>query len=186
MGRLTDKKLRNKKFRKNEEAILDALLIIGGIPSVKQLIRIAGISRATLYRHHRTVHEIIPDYEYYVLNKYRNTIRRSAKHKTLSARIIYERLLVFMATHQKIMKLFRINQISLIEKLVFATKTKIISTRKVQEGEMFEIYAKEVVALIENWEKKGSKASEISLTVSKIIHLTNTAHIRLSPIVAIK
>ena len=47
---------------------------------------------------------------------------------------------------------------------------------------MFKIYAKEIAGLIEEWGRTGFNKNSITSTVDKIMFLTNTAHIRLSPL----
>ena len=182
MEGLTIQKLKNKKFRNSEEAILNAILATNGDLNIKRIIRVADISRATFYRHHGASRNIVPNYEKYILHKYKNTLRYLARNKTTGMKVVYECLLFFMLNNQKAMKLFLVTKAPMTEKLIFVLESRIINTKKVQTGEMFEIYASEIAAIIEKWERDGFKEAGIGPTVAKIMFLTSTAHVRLGPL----
>ena len=151
--------------------------------SLKRLLKYAKISRSTLYRHHKNLHEIAPDYEKYILKKCKNTMRKLMQSKGSHLKTLYQRILVFMAANQFIMKfLLQYGSPNLMERIVTALKPKIIATNKVADGEMFKIYVKEVSAIIEEWCKNGFKKEAIVPTTNKIMYLTDQAYIRLSPL----
>lgn len=184
MERITERKLKDKRFRANEEAILVALISAKERLSPIRLARHAGISRATFYRHHKNVHEIVDDYERYILRKCKNTVMRLIK-KNAHVKTVFQRILIFLSANKMIVKFLLENGCpGLIEKIVLALKPKIIATGKVADGEMYNLYAKEVSGLIETWCRDGFNVDEISVTANKIMYLTKTAYMRLSPLKA--
>lgn len=183
MERVTEKKLKNKKFRDSEAAIRRGFFLLKNKLSVERLIKVAKISRSTLYRHHKNIHEVIPNYERFVLRRCKNTMRHLARNKRIRLKTLYERLLIFMSANRPIMEfLLEFGDRNFIEKIVFALEPKITATGKVNNGEMFKIYAKEVAGLIETWGHAGFDPDAIPIVINKIIYLTDTAHIRLSPL----
>ena len=83
MDRITDKKLNNKKFRKSEEATLDAFFLAKDYLSIKRIAQIAHISRSTIYRHHGSVTKITENYEVFILKRYKK-IRGKKEHEAKS------------------------------------------------------------------------------------------------------
>ena len=63
-------KTKNRRYQKTEIAILEVLMRSKELPSARVLVRQAKISRSTLYRHHKTIPGIIPDYEREILIRY--------------------------------------------------------------------------------------------------------------------
>ena len=183
MERLTEQKLKNKKFQRAETAILTTLASARELLSVSRLIRLAGISRSTLYRHHRTVSEIIPDYENYLLKRYRHIISRLMKNKSTHLGKLYERTLIFMITYQKILCfLLDCGNQNFTETMIRTLQPKLLATGKIPNSTVLDIYVKEVAAVIEQWQRAGFNKNEISSTLDKIAYLTDTARSRLGPI----
>ena len=73
--RITEKRLKDKRFRDTEEAIVMAFFVLKDKICLKRLIKTAGISRSTLYRHHENINKIVPDYEEYMVSKYKRFIK---------------------------------------------------------------------------------------------------------------
>ena len=181
--RITDKKLKNKRFKKTEETIIMAFFTAREILSVDRLIKIAGISRSTLYRHHKTVYEIAPNYERYILKKYNRALKRVLKTKRIRLSCIYRKMLIFIRTHHQIIEfILKYGKPDLIEKMINTLRPKLIFTGKITNEAMFEIYCKEVSGVIVRWILDGSAKSEILSVVDKIIYLTDSAKLRLGPI----
>ena len=187
MDRFTEEKLKNKKYRNNEEAIRRAVFLTKHKLSVKYLVKTAHISRATLYRHHQNINEIIPDYENYVLKRFQNIIH-FAKKKDIKLNLVYERLLLFILAHRVIIScIFKhSNDSNLVEKMIEFLKPTIIATHTIKNDEVFKIYTKEVACIIQSWQQDGFKKEEITVTLNKILYLTQTAQIRLSPITSVQ
>lgn len=182
-GKITEKKLKNKRFRKTEEAIISALFTAKELLSPSRLIKLAGISRSTLYRHHKNIYKIIPDYKQYILRKFKLNLTRLMKINYIRLRFLYEQLFVLLSTNQSIVELMlKYDNRDFIEQIIIILKPKILTTAKIPDGEAFQIYTKEVSALVEAWCSNGFKKNETSPTIDKIIYLTNTAHSRLGPL----
>ena len=185
MDRITEEKLNNKRFRKTEEAIIMAFFLVKDYSSIERFIKVAKISRSTLYRHHRTISQIVPDYEKYILKKYKKVIRGLPKKTTIKN--LYQRTLIFIVANKKIAQfLHRFGNHNTLEKMIYCLKPKITSSGKITNDEMFKIYAKEVVGVIEQWEQGGFKMDETPSAVRKIMYLTNSARARLGPITSQK
>ena len=182
--RITEAKLKNKRFEKTENAILMAFSSAREILSVSRLIKIARVSRSTFYRHHETVYKIIPDYEKYILKKYRNYTYRLIKIKNIRLKALCERTLAFMVVYRGVLQFLHAHgSTNLNESMLLLLKPKIISAGKISHPDIFDIYIKEVATVITKWQQNGFNKDEIPSTVHKIMYLTNTAHERLSPIV---
>ena len=182
--RITEQKLKNKKFRKTEESIILAFISVREIFSVSRLIRLAGISRSTLYRHHKNIYAVVPDHERYILRQYRKSIKNLTKIKNIKPKQLYEGTLIFIFRHKKIIQfLIQNGSPNIIEEMLIILKPNILATKKVLEGEMFRIYIKTISAVIEEWGRKGFDKDQISSVVNNIIFLTNTAHSNLDRIV---
>ena len=180
---LSDKKLHDKRFATTEKTIIMTYHRFRDTICLCRFVKIAGISRATLYRHHSSLTAIIPDYERYLLRKSRNVLRRQLRNHHTSLRATFERLLVFMISHKAIIKLLTSHgRRNITEDVLMVLKPKILATGKVKNDEMFLIYIKEISGLIEEWQSAGFKQKDIPPTVNKIMYLTETAYIRLSPL----
>ncbi len=180
--RITERKLRNKRFRRTEEAIILAFFTARELLSAERLIKLAGISRSTLYRHHHTIYEIAPDYERYILKKYKKFVQRFKGVKQVRLKQFYQKFLIFLRAHYKIIIfLLKYGSPNLIEKMLLTSKSKIPNLKKIN-NEIFIIYTKEISGIIEDWLFKGADKNEILPTVHKIIYLTNSAKARLAPI----
>lgn len=182
--RITEKKLKNKRFRNTEETIIATLLTTKELLSPSRLIKIAGISRSTLYRHHQNVHKIIPDYERYISRRFKTNYARLMKIGYIRLRFLYEQIFPLLLANQPIIKLIlQHDNHNFTEQIIAILKPKILTVARISDGEAFRIYAKEVAALVETWCNNGFKKTEINPTVDKIMYLTNSAHTRLSPLV---
>lgn len=181
--RITDKKLKNKRFRKNEEAIIMAFFLTKDKLSLKRLLYYAKISRSTLYRHHKNLNEVAPDYEKYILKKCKNYMKPFMKKEELGLKTLYQRILVFLVANQFVINyLLKYSNHDFIEKIIKVLKPIILASDKVDDGEVFKIYTKEVAVVIEEWCRLGFKKEDILPTANKIMYLTDQAYIRLSPL----
>ena len=151
--------------------------------SPERLLRLAKISRSTLYRHHKNIHEIAPDYEKYILRKCKNTMSYLMCTKKSYPKMLFQRILIFMSANQLIVKfLLEYGNSDLVERIVNALKPKILASSKITDGEMFALYTKEVAGIIELWCRSGFDKDAIFPTVDKIIYLTNTAYDHFAPL----
>ena len=182
--RPTDKQLKDKRFLASEQKVRQAFAMVKDTLDVGRLVKLAGISRATLYRHHGNIHNIVPDYENYIFHKYSLTIRRFSKIKHIRLRNLYERTFIFIFSYRRIIGfLLKYGNQDFIERLLVNLEPKLLSSTKVTNHEMFVIYSKEVAAVINEWGKAGFDKDEIPVALGKVMYLTDTAHHHLSPVV---
>ena len=180
----TPRQLRDKRFLTTESKIRLAFTLIKDAFSVSRLAKLAGVSRSTLNRHHGNIHNIIPDYEDYIIRKYGLVIRRLNKIERIHLRSLYERTFIFMISYRRIMVfLLEHGSRDFLERFLTTLEPKTLSAHKITNHEMFIIYSKEVAAIIEQWERAGFAKDEIPAALDKIMYLTNTAHHHLSPVV---
>jgi len=183
-NRITEKKLKNKRFKRTEDAIITAFSLSREMLSADRLVKLAGISRSTLHRHHKNVYEIAPDYKQYILAKYRRMINRLLKTRHIKLGRIYYKILIFLVAYRRIIEfLLQSGNAGLIEEMVTYLSPKIPSTHKITNAEILAIYNKEVSGIIEHWIAAGFQKDAISTTVDKITYLTDTVKTRLAPIV---
>ena len=182
-SRITDQKLKNQRFRKTEETIIVNYCLLKGNLNVRKLIKTAQISHSTFYRHHCSIHEIVPSYEQYILRKYKNLINKELKNKSARLPHLFRKTMIFLAVHQKIIQfLLDYGDHNIIETILFYLSPKLLATGKITNQAMLEIYLKEISTLIEQWGRGGFNKDEILTVTDKIIYLTDTVHIRLGPV----
>ena len=177
--------MQNKRYRRTEEAILEVLLKSKTMPSTTELTKRAQISRSTLYRHHRAIPGIIPDYERDILAAFKRKVSKTLKHRELTLENIYLRILLFILQYKRVFKiLFRYSGDRVVENMVLEIKGPIASNCYLPKNSdrIFKIYAKEVAGIIEDWSEKGFSEDEINQTLKDITYLTTTIRERLSPL----
>lgn len=178
-------KTRDKRYQKTEEAILAVLMKSRELPAAGNLAKRARISRSTLYRHHRTVPGIVPDYEREVLIRYTNTIRRLIRRKNTQVRMIYLRTLIFVMANRRVFEiLLKYSGGAVVEKMVLRLRGKLGRAYHLPKNsdKMLRVYAKEVAGMVEEWGKDGFKESELESVLGKIMYLTETMRQRLGPL----
>ena len=183
-GGLTEKKMANRRFSKTERAIFVAYCKLRDYPSSKKIAQYAGISRTTLYRHHRRVAKIPEDYEDYLLKNYYKTMRGFVKNGT-KIRILYLRTLIFIMNNKEIiLALFQEDKKEIIKGMVDFLKPCILNEWKMggDLSKMFNIYKNEIVGVVEAWAGKKFSDKELDAVLEDIIYLTHTARRRLLPL----
>ena len=180
---LTEEKLKNRRFRNTERAILVAFFSVQKMLSANELAKMARISRSTLYRHHRTVYEIMPDYREYILKKYKRSVGRLMRRKGIRLKSIYQGMFIFMVVNRKIMGyLLESGEKGVIEEMVVFLKPRVMAVWRAVEEEVFEIYVREVTGVVEMWALGGFDEMMVRIKLDKIMYLTETARERLRPI----
>lgn len=182
-NRITIQKLKNRRFQKTEDAILMTFCLFKGNLSIQKLIKTAQISHSTFYRHHHSIHEIVPSHEQFILQRYKKTIRKLTKSENCQLKIIFQRTLIFLIINQKDMQfLLQHGNPNFTETLILVLGPQLLASDKIKNQAMLQIYVKEISSLIENWQRSGFKKDEIPTVIEKIMYLTDTARIRLGPI----
>ena len=177
--------LQNKRYRQTEEAIIEVLLKARTMPNTGEIARRARISRSTLYRHHRAIPGIVPDYERGVLREYRRVVRRTLRQKEVNLRKIHLRMLVFVLAYKRVYGiLFRYSGDRAVERMVTMVEGKIVTTCRLPKGSQkaVRIYAKEVAGIVEMWGEKGFKEDRMGQALNDIMKLTDGLKGRLGAI----
>lgn len=184
-NKITDKKLANKRFIKNENAIIMAFLVAKGRINVSTIVKNVGISRSTLYRHHDTINEIAPDYEDYIIKKFNHLIKRALHCKNNNLKIIYQKILVFLFCNKRIINfIYQYGDNRIIEKMIVQLKPYIVTNYQLNNKKLFNVYMKEITAIIEEWIQDGYNLRSITRTIENINNITSTAYSRLSQIIS--
>jgi len=181
--KLTDKKLKDKRYRRTEAAIIRAFSLVQDKFNAQRIIKTAKISRSTLYRHHGTVYRIALNYEEYINNKYRRLSKKLIRKK-LNPRFIYQRTLVFIMVNQQIVKfVMDYNNSGIIEKMLINLSPLVTSSGRIKNKTILDICIKEMTALVEEWFSDGCDKNSIITVADKLAQLVGTANSRLIDIV---
>ena len=150
--RITEEKLKDKRFRETEKAILIAFFSMKEKIDTNGLIKKAHISRSTFNRHHKNVYEIVPDYEMYIMRKFKLNMAKLINKKMVEVEKIYWRMLLFMFKNRAILgMLIKNEEKGIIEKMVEAVEPKTIKIKGDFRQEVLKVHIKEIVGLIEIW-----------------------------------
>ena len=182
--RLTEKNMSNKRFRTTEKAIFIAYCKLKDYPTAKKLARAARISRTTLYRHHQKAQTIPIDYENYLIKTFTRTVKTLQK-RCPDLKILILRTLVFIYNHKEVFRaLFNDNHKEVIKQMLKILKPSIIDEWHLAGdlAKMYNIYANEVLGVIEAWGAQGFPKGSIDQVLSDILYLTDTARQNLAPI----
>lgn len=174
--------VRNRRYQRTEEAILEVLLKTDEMPTAGELSRRAGISRSTLYRHHRAMPGIIPDYEKEMLVRYRRMIRKLLRQRNASLKSVYLRMLGFILKNKRVMEiLFRYEGGRVIEMMVLEVREKITQVGWLPRSseKKLRICAKEVAGVVEIWGERGFEKEELEGVLDEMMDLTKTVRGRL-------
>lgn len=172
----------NKKFKKNENAIFLAYYKFRDYPSAKTLARRAGISRATLYRHHPSPQSLPKNYEKYLLDAYAKKIKKLLK-RNLPLKTLFLRTLVFIHNHRLILKaLFKEDHKEIIKKMLDKLKNHILKEWNYagNTDKLYQVYQNEVLGIIETWGKSDFSVKETATVLNDILYLTKTTPKHLS------
>lgn len=179
------KKFQNYRFRKTEEAIFNAFFADKKMPTPGVLARRAKISRSTLFRHYRTVYEIVPGYERRIYRKYTRMVGVILKNKRVKIKEIYLKILIFIVINKKDFKMILLRgNGAIFEKMIWRLEKRICGNYFLPKNskQIFGIYVKEISGVIEEWGKRDFNKNEIEVILNKIMYLTDTIRSRLVPI----
>ena len=180
---ITDKRLKNRRFKKTEEAILEVFLKEDNYISLGKMADRVGIARSTIYRHHKAIREIVPDYQKYILRKFKILMRNNSG---LCPKKMYERMLIFIIQNKKIFDvLLKSGETGVLKSMLMCLKPEIVGYTKLPKNydKAFFVYMNEIVGLIEAWVMGGSEEDEMWVLLSDIDYLTDTLRVRLSGLV---
>lgn len=180
----TSKKMCHQRYRRTEEAILK-VFFKNDKNTMKGIAKQAGIGRATIYLHHHTVKDILPDYENYLLSEYKKIIRKKLRIKNTGLKTLYLSSLIFISRNRKFFKIFiKFNRREIFLRILAILKPKIESITKLPKNseKIFKIYTSEITEILFEWGKKGFPDTELEKILNDIIYLTETCRHHLMPI----
>lgn len=176
------KKFQNYRFRKTEEAIFNAFSADKKMPTPGVLARRAKISRSTLFRHYKTIYEIIPSYEKRIYRKYTKMMKVILEDKKAKIREVYLKILIFIVTNKKVLKaILKRKGGAIFEKMIWRLERRICADYFLpkKSEQIFGIYVKEIAGVLEEWGKQDFDKNEIEIILNKIMYLTDTIKTRL-------
>ena len=182
---LTEKKLRDRRFRRTEEAILKVFFEEDVYIGIDSLAKRIGVARSTVYHHHKKMREIVPDYRKYFLRNYKRGISKILSKKDLRINTLYEYIAYFLLRYKmEFTVLLKGKDHETLVQIMSIIRNKIESAMRLPKNsdKIYSIYASEVVELIRDWAVKGFSEQEIVKLVSDIMYLTTTMRERLMPI----
>ncbi len=174
---ISEKKLADKRFKRTEEKILRLFFEDDCCFEMKALAKEASVARSTIYRHHRTMRNIIVDYEKYVLSQYRRMIRKCADN---SIRIIYLKTIYFIIGNKNIFKLLmKYSDERIFCKMIMNKRISRTMGLPKNAHILYMVYVSEVARLLYEWGRRGFSEEEIERLLAEILYLTKTARSRL-------
>lgn len=179
IARLTERKLRDARFRKTEDAILDVFFEEDGMKlSVVELAQKIGVNRTTIHRHHRAMYEMVEDYEKYILKEYENLIYMIRKRGNVGLRRLYYEMIMFILKNRRVFTmLISRRKLRVIEEMILALRLDmglLCSSERVVR-----VYTGEIVGLIADWGIEGFREVEMVKLLNNIMYLTEVAKERL-------
>ncbi|MBQ9018124.1 TetR/AcrR family transcriptional regulator [Candidatus Saccharibacteria bacterium] len=176
--------MRNKRFRKTEDAILSVFFEEDNYISMGAVAKKIGVSRSTVYHHHRRLGEIIPDYERFMLGKYRRRARRLLRKEGVRLRTIYIDMLLFIMQYENRFQMMRKSgNRNILNKMITEVVPKLDGRMGLPKNseKILRIYVSEIIEMIDYWGEGGFKDEEMEEVLSDIMYLTDTARQRLRP-----
>ena len=182
---LSERKMKNKKFRKIEKAIFVAYFKLKNYPNARRIARMARISRSTLYRHQTMIYRIPHDYEDYLIEQYDRTMKGCLLKSCVSLKTMVHCMLVFILMNRRVFgELLKMGDDNVVRRLIRRCKQKVLDEWGRDDGlvKIFGIYENEVLGLIIDWGREGFSDEKMSDVLNGIMYLTRTARQRLGPI----
>lgn len=168
---------RNQRYKKTEEKIL-AVFFSGSGCTMQKLAKRAGIARSTIYTHHRSMKQIIPDCEKMILEEYEVIVGKKLRKNTTDLRKLYLDTLIFIVKNRQVFEMiFKFEKRDIVMKMLLKLRPKIREQEKI-----FRICIAEVAEIIFEWGERGFPEREIEKILSEVVYLTTTARHRLTPI----
>lgn len=182
---ITEKKLRNRRFRRTEEAILKVFFEEDIYIGIGKMAEKAGVARSTVYHHHRAVREIVPDYRKYILRNFKRGVARILVKKNVRVQTLYEYMIYFMIRHKKeFMVLAKGKDCEVLIEMLKVLRGKIEMAERLPKNsdKIYIVYTGEVMELIKRWMVEDFDEAKVKKLLTNIMYLTTTMRERLMPI----
>lgn len=178
--------MRNKRYRRTEDKILRVFFVENKKgTTLSKMAKKVGVARATMYAHHRTVREVIPDYRRYMLVEYDRLVRRKIRKRNLTLKTTYFETLLFILRNKRVFRmLIEFGDVETLVGILRKIKPKIESSIRLPKGseKVFRVYISEIIEIIVEWGESGFSETKMDEMLSNIMYLTDTARDRLMPI----
>ena len=175
--------MRDRRYRKTEEAILTAFFDEYKKGStMRRLARRIRVGRSTMYTHHHAIREVIPDYERYILNRYRQCIRKKSQARGVEIKSLYLETLVFIYKNRKFFEVFlNFEDRKVVIKMLGVLEKNLVEYMRLPSDveKVLAVYKAEVVELIFEWGRTSWPEDELEKVLADIMYLTKTARDRL-------
>ena len=179
---ISEKRLNNKRFRKTEEAILRVFLNENINLNVTVMAKRIGVSRSTIYHHHRAINSIVVDYKRYIIKKYSRLLNKKIRNKKVKMDGVVLQMVLFVLQNKNVFEiLFKSGEESVIREMLNKKKKTLMRHAGLRENEnkVFMIYCGEVVELFREWGSNDFNEVEMNVLLENIVYLTNTMKKRL-------
>lgn len=176
---LTEKSLRDARFRKTEEAIFKAFFDEKDRKklSVDELVCRVGIDRATFYRHHRAIYEIVEDYKKYILEKYTRLMSSIRKRGGVNLRKLYYEMLIFILQNRKVFEmLMEEKEFGVLSEMVLVLELNVAEYMKIlgDSERILRVYIGGITGLLVDWGLNGFCEVEMVEILNNLMYLTET------------
>lgn len=180
---ITEKKLKNRRFLKTEQTIVQSFLERGESISMTEMAKIVGVSRVTIYHHHHKIGLIVLDYHRYIIRKYTPAVKKLEFFKEVRIETVIQRLLLFVVQNEMAFMVLAKGEdmqiyIEMMMRLEPAFARKLGLPKNSEE--MFRVYAGEVAMLLTEWAEQGFPESKMDELKEEIVYLTETMRVRLA------
>ena len=183
---MMERGMKDRRYRKTEEAILTAFFDEYKKGStMRRLAKKIRVGRSTMYTHHHAIREVIPDYERYILNEYKQCVRERLKVKNIEIKMIYFDMLVFILKNRKFFEVFlKFEDRKIAIKMLGVLENKLVEYMRMPSNseKILAVYKAEVVEVIFEWGRRDWPEKEIEKVLADMMYLTKTARDRLMPI----
>ena len=179
---LTEKRMNDRRFRRVEEAILKVMTDEDYYIGMGEMAKKIGVARSTVYNHHRTTREIIPDYERYLLNRYNRMMNKILKRKGMRLKDIMRHVLIFVLHNKEVfMFLEKCGHRRVCGQMVMKMEPELSRKLKLPKNrqKMYIVYRGEVLELMAEWVRNGVIEEKMDELLDDIMGLTDTMRIRL-------
>ena len=169
--------IKDSRYKKTEEKFL-AVFFDNPNCTMKQLAQKAGVAHSTIYTHHHSIHEIVPDCERGVLAEYEKIIGEKLQVKNVKLKTLYFDMLIFIVKNRQVFEMFvKFGDREVVMKMILKLEPKIKMPKK-----MLRICVAEITEIIFEWGERGFSEEEIEKVFVNMIYLTLSARNRLEQI----
>ena len=179
---ITVRRLRNRRLKRTENEIVRVFFEENECTTAEAVARQVGVARSTIYRHHHSVHEILPDYHRFAIRRYRRRVKKLFKSEGVGMRMLYRNLLLFILQNAEVMQILIQNgERAVVREMVEELVPKAERTMRLPKNsdKILRVYVEEVTEIIWIWLTSGGEVGEVERITGQIMELTETARVRL-------